>query len=158
MSQSIQDQLGLENHCFGCGPANAGGLQLKTYLVGGDETRSDFTPWPAHAAGPRHILNGGILATIVDCHGVCSAIAAVFRSEGRPLGTDPLVWCVTAGLELEYLKPTPLAPVRLVGRVESLEGRRVVIAVDVLADDVVTVRGRVRAVRVKDAWRAAPAG
>ena len=42
---SIQELLYPGVPCFGCGPANAKGLQLRSYLVDGVVT-ARFTPWP----------------------------------------------------------------------------------------------------------------
>jgi acyl-coenzyme A thioesterase PaaI-like protein len=151
---AIQDQLTIENHCFGCGPNNPDGLQIKSYWDG-DETICTFTPRPAHTAGPRHILNGGIIATIIDCHCMCTAIAATHRAEGRPIDSDPHVWCVTGSLQLDYLRPTPLdAPAILRARVEASEGRRSTIACTLSSGGVDRVRSKILAVRVPLDWRA----
>jgi acyl-coenzyme A thioesterase PaaI-like protein len=151
--RSIQDQLGIDNWCFGCGPENSEGLQLKSYLDG-DEAVCTFEPQPAFMAGPRHILNGGIIATVVDCHCVCTAIAAAYRLEGRPIGSDPAIWCVTRSLQIEYLRPTPVAaPVVLRARVESVERRRTRVVCSLHSGQTERARGRVVAVRVPLSWR-----
>jgi hypothetical protein len=89
-SPAVQDQLE-RNLCFGCGPSNPNGLQIKTYY-GDSEGLCTFHPRPEHSAGPPHVLNGGILATVIDCHGVCTAIAAAYEAENRPIGSDPPLW------------------------------------------------------------------
>ena len=66
-----------DNFCWGCGADNPDGLQIKT-VWDGDTSLTRWTPQPQFAAGPRHILNGGIIATLLDCHGVCTAIADRF--------------------------------------------------------------------------------
>ena len=83
--RAIQDQLGGDNYCFGCGPQNPDGLQIKSYWEG-EETVCRFEARPAFAAGPRQLLNGGIIATLIDCHSVCTAMALAYRAEGRPPG------------------------------------------------------------------------
>lgn len=153
--RAIQDQLGLENLCFGCGPDNPDGLQIKSYLEG-DESVCIYVPRPAHMAGPRHVLNGGIIGTLIDCHSIGTAIALSYGGEGRALGSAPHIWCVTASMQLDYLRPTPLAgPVTLRARLESTDGKRSTIACTLEADGKERVRGRVVAVRVPPDWRAA---
>jgi len=151
--RAIQDELGIENLCYGCGPQNPEGLHLKSYWDG-DETVCTFQPRPAFMAGPRHVLNGGIIATLIDCHCVCTAVSAVYRSEGRPMGSDPLVWCVTGSMQVDYLRPTPIAaPVVLRARVESIEGKRTTVVCAVYSGETERARGRVVAVRVPLSWR-----
>jgi acyl-coenzyme A thioesterase PaaI-like protein len=145
---AIQDQLGFANHCFGCGPDNAGGLQIKSHWLG-DHAVCAYRPRPTFTAGTTDVLNGGIIATIVDCHSVCTAIAAAYAAEGRPLGSAPPIWCVTGQLELEYLRPTPVAAeLTLDARALADDGRRITVACVLTADGKVRVRGRVVAVRV----------
>lgn len=116
MSQpSLQDQYFPDLPCFGCGPANSEGLQLKSF-VDGDLVVAEFTPWPQHDNGLGY-LNGGIIATVLDCHS-----AAVVTHEAYTRGWPPLPGAdlpyVTAGLDVRYLRPAPLTEaVRLVGRV-----------------------------------------
>jgi acyl-CoA thioesterase FadM len=65
------------------------------------------------------------------------------------------VWCVTASLQIDYLKPTPLdAAVVLRARVEAVEGHRSTIACVLSAGGVDRVRAKVLAVRVPLGWRA----
>lgn len=151
---AIQDQIVVENHCFGCGPTNPDGLQIKSFWDG-DETVCTFHPRVAHTAGPRHILNGGIIGTIIDCHCICTAIAAIHRAEGRPIASEPHVWCVTASLNVQYLKPTPLdAPVVLRAHVAGTERTRSTIACTLSSGGIDRVRAEVLAVRVAADWRA----
>jgi acyl-coenzyme A thioesterase PaaI-like protein len=103
--QSIQERLYPDTTCFGCGPANPKGLQLRSYPADG-LVRAEFTPWPEHDNGLGY-LNGGIIATVLDCH----SGAAVFH-EADARGWHSLVGTgfpyVTAGLDLRYLRPAPL--------------------------------------------------
>ena len=82
---AIQDLLP-ENHCFGCGPLNPEGLQIKSFWSGESETICTYQPESKHAAGPTHILNGGVIATLIDCHCICTAVAEAYRREGRDVG------------------------------------------------------------------------
>jgi len=152
-TRAFQDQFGIENRCYGCGPENPEGLQIKSYW-GGDEAVCIYQPRPAFLAGPRHVLNGGVIATLIDCHSICTAIAALYKAEGRPIGSDPVIWCVTASMQIDYLRPTPIAaPVSLRARVESMEGKRTTVACSLGSGGIETARGRVVAVRVPLSWR-----
>ncbi len=64
MEKAIQDLLP-GNHCWGCGPDNPRGLQIKSH-VEGDETVCRFQPSPDHMAGPTHVVYGGIIASVID--------------------------------------------------------------------------------------------
>src|SRR5262245_46834640 len=72
------------SHCFGCGRLNHAGHQLKT-RVEGDETVSRFTPKPHDMALPGYVY-GGLLASLLDCHGMATAAAAAVRKEGHHIG------------------------------------------------------------------------
>ena len=154
-ARAFQDQFGIENLCYGCGPENPEGLQIKSYWDG-DEAVCIYQPRSAFMAGPRHVLNGGVIATLIDCHSICTAIAALYKTEGRPIGSDPIIWCVTASMQIDYLRPTPIAaPVSLRARIEAMEGKRTVVACGLTSGGIETSRGRVVAVRVPLSWRGA---
>jgi acyl-coenzyme A thioesterase PaaI-like protein len=151
---AIQDVIP-HNRCWGCGTLNPRGLQIKSF-VEGDETVCRFRPSPDHMAGPTHVLNGGIIATVIDCHGVCTAIADAYRAAGRELGSEPLIWCVTASLKVDYLAPTPIAgPVELRARVREAKGRKRIVECTLSAEGKDCARAEVVAVEVPAAWRGA---
>lgn len=151
---AIQEQLGSENYCFGCGRENPDGLHLKSYW-NGTEAVATFHARPAFAAGPRHVLNGGILATVIDCHAVCTAIADAYAVEGRAMGTAPVLWCATGSLTIEYLRPTPIdAELTLRAHVEARDDKRRTVVVTVEAAGKERARARVIAVMVPPSWRA----
>jgi len=148
-----------DNFCWGCGAENTDGLQLKSRWDG-DVAVAQWQPHPEHAAGPRHVLNGGIIATLLDCHGVCIAIADAYAREGREIGGDPALWYATASMGVDYLRPTPLeTPVSLRGWVVGVDDRLTTVECELDADGKIRARATVRAVRVPDTWRhgAAPA-
>ena len=95
---AFQDQMH-DNFCWGCGADNPDGLLLKSFWDGSDAV-ARWQPWDVHAAGPRHVLNGGIIATLLDCHGICTAVAAAYADVGRAIGSDPALWCATASLHV----------------------------------------------------------
>lgn len=91
--------------CFGCGPANPRGLRLKSYL-GEEFVTATFMPWPEHDNG-LGFLNGGIIATLLDCHSAaCVMHEASVQGWAPPPGA--LLPFVTAGIDVRYLRPSPL--------------------------------------------------
>jgi len=136
-------------HCFGCGRLNDAGHQLKTVWEG-DETVSRFVPKPQHTAIPGYVY-GGLIASLLDCHGTGGAAAATLRREGRKIGEGEAPRFVTASLQVDFLKPTPLGPVLEVrGRVVEITDRKVVLEEALSAEGVITARGRVVAVRMPE--------
>lgn len=108
---SIQDRLFPDMACFGCGPANPKGLQLKSFVTEGVVTAT-FTPWPEHDNG-LGFLNGGIISTLLDCHSAAAVLEEADRRGWGPLPGLPLSY-VTAGLDVRYVRPAPLhEPVEL---------------------------------------------
>ena len=137
------------SHCYGCGRLNEHGHQLKTRWDG-DETVSIFNPWPEHIAIPGYVY-GGLIASLIDCHGTGTAAAAAYRDADREMDTEPPFRFVTASLQVEYLRPTPLGPALEVrGRVEEIGRRKVIVSATVSADGEVCARGRVVAVQMPE--------
>lgn len=140
------------SHCYGCGRLNPAGLQLKSYWDG-DETVAVYQPRPYHTAIPGYVY-GGLIASLIDCHGTGTAAAATARAQGRGLGTEPALRFVTASLRVDYLKPTPMGvPLEIRGRVKELKGRKVVVEAAVSAQGTVCARGEVVAVQMPDHLR-----
>jgi acyl-coenzyme A thioesterase PaaI-like protein len=150
----FQDQMH-DNFCWGCGADNPDGLQLKSSWDGdGAVAVAHWQPLAEHAAGPRHVLNGGIIATLLDCHGVCIAIADAYAREDRAIGSDPDLWYATASMTIDYLRPTPLeVAVSLRGWIIEIDDRFTTVECELDADGKVRARATVRAVRVPDTWR-----
>ena len=55
-------------HCYGCGPANPHGHHLKSYLLD-DRTEARFTPDKIYSGGVPDNVYGGMIASLLDCHG-----------------------------------------------------------------------------------------
>ncbi len=133
------------NVCYGCGQRNEHGLHLKTY-VAGDETVATFTPRPYHTA-IRGYVYGGLIASLIDCHGTGTAAAVAYKAAGRDLGSHPPLRFVTASLHVDYLKPAPIGvPLELRGRAKEIKGRKVVVEIALSAAGEVCARGEVVAV------------
>ncbi len=99
------------NRCFGCGPANPGGLHLEFQLtedrtaVCDAEVSRDFEGHPGY-------LHGGIIATLLD-----EAMSKAVRARG--------VNAMTRHMEIDYLRPVPSgSALRIEGRVTRKEGRK----------------------------------
>ncbi len=137
------------SHCYGCGRLNERGYKIKT-VWDGDETVTKFTPQPYHTSIPGYVY-GGLLASLIDCHGTGTAALAGYRAENREPGSDPPLRFVTASLKVDYLKPTPLGvQLEVRGKVLEIKGRKVVVAASLSAGGVVCVRGEVIAVQVPE--------
>jgi acyl-coenzyme A thioesterase PaaI-like protein len=148
---AFQDEMAF-NHCFGCGPANDRGLQIKSYWQG-EEAVATFRPQPHHAAGPEQYINGGILATVVDCHSINTAIAGAYGREGRAVGSLPIIWYVTASLKIDFLRPTPIdTPILLRASVKTFSERKSIVACTASSLDQICVRAELVAVRVPGSW------
>ncbi|GAO03869.1 PaaI family thioesterase [Anaeromyxobacter sp. PSR-1] len=131
---SLQERYAPRNACFGCGPANAKGLRVRSFERG-DEVVAEWQAERHHEAF-EGMLSGGITGTLLDCHSNWTAAVHLMRKAG--LDAPPCT--VTADFHVKLLRPTPTGgPVRLAARVvESGEDRAVVEAT-------LTAEGKVRA-------------
>lgn len=146
---AIQDLAAPDGVCFGCGGKHPTGLRIKSFphedgvrMVCRHTPSPEFTGWPG-------VAYGGLLAMLVDCHSIWTAIAAHYRAEGREPGGKPAITCVTGSLGLTYLKPTPIdAELTLLARVEGPVGRKTRVLCEIWADGVLTATGDSVLVRV----------
>ncbi len=148
--KAFQDYYAEEvSHCYGCGRLNDKGLHIKSYWDG-EESVARLTPEPYHIAAPGFVY-GGLIASLVDCHGTGTAAAAAYRFEGRAMDTEPKIRFVTASLKVDYLLPTPLGvELEARGAVKTIGKRKIVVAVVVYAAGTVCARGEVIAVRMPE--------
>jgi acyl-coenzyme A thioesterase PaaI-like protein len=137
------------NVCFGCGRHNHDGLKISSYWDGDEavcvwESQEKYQGW-------KDIMNGGIMATLVDCHTMCTAMAAVYKEEKRALDSSPIYRYATGTITVKYLKPTSnLHPVELRAKVVEIKGKKVVLKCDVLSQGELTAQADVVAIRVFD--------
>ncbi len=146
--QADQDRLAPHSICFGCGPANKQGLQIKSHwegdvpkaILGGPDAAAagkfvmEYTPQPHHQAFPG-VVNGGILGTLLDCHSNWCAATALMHKHGW----KEAQCTVTADFHVKLKRPTPAGKtLRLEARVESIQDDRAQIHCDVLCDGKVT--------------------
>jgi len=149
---AIQDRMP-DNHCYGCGPLNAAGMQIKSYWEG-DESVCRYQPRPEQCAGPLQYVYGGTIASLIDCHSVCTAVSNYYRREGRETGEPPEIWCVTGRLVVSYLAPTPIdREITLRATIGECTDRKTIVNTVVYSNDTRVAEGEVVAVRVSDSWR-----
>jgi acyl-coenzyme A thioesterase PaaI-like protein len=135
------------NHCYGCGQLNEKGLRIRSYWDG-EETVCRFRPRPEHTAIPGYVY-GGLIASLIDCHGTGTAAAASYRMEKREMDSEPPLRFVTARLTVEYVRPTPIeSTLEVRGCVLEVTRKKVRIQATVSAHGDVCARGEVVAVRM----------
>lgn len=135
--------------CYGCGRLNEHGHRIKS-TWDGDETVCRFVPKPYHTAIPGYVY-GGLIASLLDCHGTGTASAAAYREAGREMGSEPPFRFVTASLCVDYLRPTPLGPtLEIRGRVTEIRGRKVVVSATLSAEGQICAKGEIVAVQMPE--------
>lgn len=149
--KAIQDYYAPEmSHCFGCGNRNAAGYQLKSHFHG-SHAEARFTIDCQYSGGFPDYAYGGIVASLLDCHGIAAAAAFFQQAQGKTLDSGEAVpRFVTGSLKVDYKRPTPLGvEIRLLGKLRSIEGRRVVVELELLAGEEVCATGELLAVQLK---------
>jgi len=138
---SIQQRLYPNSTCFGCGPANPRGLQLCSY-EGSDSVEATFRP-DAMLSNGMDTLNGGIIATLLDCHSG-SAVFLASAVDGEIGG----LW-VTTEMEVRYRLPVPLdEQIALRARIIAQEDAAMVVAATLALNGKVRVQAETRWARV----------
>lgn len=149
---AIQDCYGeKEQHCYGCGAANEKGLQIKSYWQDGSAV-GHVTLKPYHIGIPGFAY-GGVLASLVDCHGTATAAAACSDANGMGIEKGTLNRFITASLHVDFKKPTPIdAVVEFRGKAIEIKDRKVVVSITVHSGDRLCAEGQVVAVKIPDNW------
>lgn len=128
--QSLQHQFAPRSICYGCGPANPQGLHIESY-ADGDEVIATWQPQSYHHAFPN-VLNGGIIGTLLDCH--CNWASAWYFMQAHHLADIPST--VTASYQIKLLRPTPMdKPLKLTARLQKIEGNKIYVTGELIADD-----------------------
>ena len=126
--ESLQDAYAPENVCFGCGPANAEGLQIKSY-PDGDDVVTRWQPETRYEAA-SNILNGGIIGTLFDCHSNWTGLWHMMQDQG--LDHPPAT--VTGEYQVKFRRPTPTdEPIELRGRAVDIQSDRVTVESELIA-------------------------
>jgi acyl-coenzyme A thioesterase PaaI-like protein len=150
-SKAIQDYYpdGF-SHCYGCGKNNEHGYHLKSYWDG-NTTVARFKPESYHTGGFPGSVYGGLIASLIDCHGNASAAAAAYKAGGREMGTEPPIRFVTASLKVDYLKPTPQGTeLEIRGNILEVKERKVTLDISLIAHGIVCAKGHMIAVKLPD--------
>ena len=142
---SLQDRFAPRDICFGCGAANAQGLQLKSFDRG-EFCIAQFCPRPEHQAFAG-MLNGGIIGTLLDCH--CNWTGALGLAQAHGAASPPCT--VTAEYTIRLPRPTPAdRPLDLRAWVVESSGRRVWVEGEIASAGVVSATCRGLFVAVAD--------
>src|ERR1700756_2158639 len=120
--QSLQEKFAPANSCWGCGPANAEGLRIRSVPRNG-EVGAEWQPQKKYEAFPG-VWNGGVIGTLLDCH--CNWTAAYHLM--KRAGADHPPCTVTAEDSIKLFRPTPTTnSVFLSARVVNLTNDRATI-------------------------------
>jgi acyl-coenzyme A thioesterase PaaI-like protein len=137
-------------HCYGCGRLNEHGLQIKSYWDG-NESICRFLPQEHYSGGKKDILYGGLIASLIDCHGAGTAAAAKAREQGIDIKKGAMPRFVTASLKVDYLAPAPVnTELLLRGRIRAISGRKVFVEVDLLAAQKICAKGECLFIQLKE--------
>jgi acyl-coenzyme A thioesterase PaaI-like protein len=132
--------------CYGCGRLNENGHHFRTGWQG-EQTMTIYTPKPEHLALPGFVY-GGLIASLIDCHGTGSASLALHRKNGHEPGdgVEPPRF-VTASLKVEFAKPTPHGvPLKAIGTIQEIHPKKWKVEAEVYAEDQLCAKGEVVAV------------
>ena len=143
--KAVQDEFAPNSICFGCGPSNKEGLQLKSYRSNGGLV-AEFQCEEKHQAFPG-VINGGIIGSLIDCHGNWTAAIAIMDKNDweRPQCT------VTAQYEVKLKRPTPFGKkLKLNSRVLALQEDRAEVIIELKAEEKTCATGRGLFVAVKE--------
>jgi len=140
--------------CYGCGRLNQEGHHFRTGWQG-NKTITMYTPDEKHTAIPGFVY-GGIIASLIDCHGTGSASLALHRKNGHEAGdgiAPPRF--VTASLQVDFIKPTPQGtPLTAIGTLQEIHPKKWKVQTEVYAGGTLCARGEVVAVVMPSTFRA----
>lgn len=146
--QFFQDYI-RNNNCFGCAPGNPHGFRIKSSWRSADEAVCKFTPHSYHCARSVGVVNGGVIATIVDCHCICTAIADAYAREDKKIGEGNEISYVTAAMNIDFVKPIPMGSTLLfVAKVQEVTPKRTSLLCTVEVADVLYAKATITAVRI----------
>ena len=143
-ARSVQERYAPKGECFGCGPANAKGLRIRSFEEG-DDLVCDFRAEPHHLAFPGAV-NGGICGALLDCHSNWCAAMHLMRASGG----DAPPCTVTADFHVKLKRPTPIdATLHLHAKVVESQADRATVEATLTANGQVTATCRGLFVAVK---------
>ena len=137
------------SNCYGCGRNNKEGLQIKSYWEN-DESICIWTP-KKHLMAGKDILCGGVVATLIDCHCLNTAIATAYKISNRELGTNPFLPYATGEFQMKLIKPIPLKKsITLKAKVEKISENKMIVSCSLFSDDRICAKGHITAIKVSD--------
>ena len=135
--KAVQDEYAPSSICFGCGPSNKEGFQIKSYRTD-DGLEMEFECEEKHQAFPG-VINGGVIGSLIDCHGNWTAAIAIMDKNGL----DEPQCTVTAQYEVKLNRPTPFGPkLILKSRVLGLQTDRAEVIIELKAEGKTCATGR----------------
>lgn len=150
---AIQEEYPADfSYCYGCGRLNENGHHFRTGWDD-DQTVTSHTPNSEHTAIPGFVY-GGLIASLIDCHGTGSASLALHRKNGHEPGDGvDAPRFVTASLEVKFVKPTPQdVTLKAIGSVEEIHPKKFKVHTEVFAGDVCCAKGEVVATVMPDTF------
>ncbi|GAB4074661.1 PaaI family thioesterase [Barrientosiimonas marina] len=153
MTYAIQDDYPNDlAYCYGCGRLNKEGHLFRTGWDG-DQTVTWHTPDDVYTAIPGFVY-GGLIASMVDCHGTGSASLALHRKNGYEPGEGKEASrFVTASLNVDYIKPTPQnTPLKAIGKPEEVHPKKFKVHTEVYAGDELCAKAVVTAAVMPDTF------
>ena len=145
-STSLQDTFAPNLICFGCGPANENGLQIKSFIGEDEKVVMDFSPQSHHQAF-EGIVNGGIIGTLLDCHMNWTAAWSLMEKAG----SDKPPCCVTGEFQVKFQLPTPSSDtIRIEAWVVDRSDRRANIEANLFSGGKITATGNGVFIAVKE--------
>ena len=135
--QSFQDLYPEDyTNCYGSVRNNEQGLHLKSSWAG-EKSVCRHTPKPQYSGGFPGFVYGGMIASLLDCHG--AGIAAKALENNEPIGRF-----VTALIKVDYLKPILLGvELEVCGKVVEIKDHKVVVDLRLLAEGILCATGTV---------------
>lgn len=141
----MQEEHAPNSICFGCGPANEDGLRIRSFRSESG-LEMEFSPKAEHQAFPG-MINGGIIGTLLDCHGNWTAAVALMDL----LGESEPPCTVTASYSIKLRRPTPYgATLRISSEIEEIGEGRAKVLMSLRAGDEVCATGEGLFVAVKE--------
>lgn len=145
VEKSVQELYAPSSICFGCGPSNKNGLMIRSFK-GESGLEMEFTPKPEHQAFPG-MVNGGIIGTLLDCHGNWTAAIALMDRWGI---TEPPC-TVTASYSISLKRPTPFgSTLNVTAEVSDIKEDRAIVKMSLMAEGKICVIGEGLFVAVKE--------
>lgn len=142
---SVQEKYAPNSICFGCGPANQSGLKIRSFEIE-NGLKMTFETKEEHQAFPG-MINGGIIGSLLDCHGNWAAAIALMDAAG--LEEPPCT--VTATYSISLRRPTPAGvELHVLAEVEDLQEDRASIKMTLTAEGKICATGKGLFVAVKE--------